>query len=335
MCIRDSPYTYNIREIDDSFSLQVGSKMSRLAEIKNILKIPVPDGFCLSVRLFEELMNMGHLQERKNKIFYGVNFDSMSEVQRASRETQEMFVSNDIPEGLEEKILKAFDEAFQDEPETMVAVRSSAIGEDSAEYSFAGLHRSVMNVSRQNLVDACIEVMISKYSPQSLVYRYMSGLRDEDMPMSVGCIKMIDAFSAGVLFTSDPYKKKEGIIIQAVRGLGSTVVEGDSEPQEFIVSHSVEATVISFKSGRQEYKSTIRHGEGVVKEKINTEYVKDPCLTHEQITELVRYALRIEAHFGSPQDIEWAVDKNGNVIILQARPLITRVQEFTISDIDE
>ena len=88
--------------------------------------------------------------------------------------------------------------------EVLISVRSSAVGEDDLHYSFAGLHYTALNVSKANLIDACFEVLISKYLPQSLVYRYLTGLQDIDMPMSIGCLQMIDSEVSGVLFTKDP-----------------------------------------------------------------------------------------------------------------------------------
>ena len=164
-----------------------------------------------------------------------------------------------------------------------MAVRSSAIGEDDPRYSFAGLHYTALNVSKTNLIDACFEVLISKYLPQSLVYRYITGLRDADMPMSIGCIKMIDSEISGVLFTKDPLNQKEGIIIQAVRGLGTKVVDGSVSPQEFIIEHNYNANLIEFKPGNQKYKTIARSEDGLNEEKISEDILQEPCLTKEQI----------------------------------------------------
>ncbi len=329
----DIPYSYNLNQINDSYQLQVGSKMSRLGEIKNVLKIPVPEGFCLTVRFFEDIMKTENLRARKNKIFYGVDFEDIDQISQASHETQELFVSFDLPEQIKSVMLNAFDDAFKVDRDTMVSVRSSAIGEDSADHSFAGMHETVLNVGYENLEDACLEVLISKYSPQALVYRYISGLRDEDMPMSVGCMQMVNAVTAGVLYTSDPYNEKEGIIIQAVKGLGTMVVSGETEPQEFVVSFSENPEILSFKKGRQKYVSTSRSGGGIVDKQINLTDMGQPCITLEQITTLVRYAIKIESHFNTFQDIEWAVDENGKVFILQARNLITKEIELSIENV--
>jgi pyruvate, water dikinase len=359
----DIPYYYNINEVTDEQYLEVGNKMSRLGELKNKLGLPVPEGFCLTVRFFEEIMLIEQtaienskienrniensieekeykpvsLRQRKDCIFYDLDFNDIKQVRNASMEAQELIISTQIPKFLEDIVLEAYDRTFGAGVDVKLAVRSSARGEDSKNYSFAGLHRSELNISRDNLIEAIVDVLISKYSHESVVYRYISGLRDEDMPMSVGCIQMIDSVAAGVLFTADPHGNlqtdvyaegileseitTERIIIQAVHGLGSLVVEGQVQPQEFIVEHSEDAHLIRYSPGNQNYKRYSKTTDGISKEKLNSDIIGKPCLNQEQITELVNYALKIEHHFNSPQDIEWAIDITGKVYILQARPL--------------
>ncbi|TAL67150.1 MAG: hypothetical protein EPN82_16400 [Bacteroidetes bacterium] len=319
--IDDIPYYYKLDEIDESLYLVVGSKMSRLGEIKKHLGIPVPDGFSLSVRFFEDVMLNNDLRGKKNKIFYYVDFDEFNQIERASRDTQEMIVNADLPDEVEQIVNEAYQNTFSGKNNLRLAVRSSAIGEDSANFSFAGLHKSLLNIKKENLLDSCIEVLVSKYSPESLVYRYLSGLRDEDMPMSVGIIEMIDAHSAGVLYTADPLHINEGIIIQGIWGLGDLVVQGKVVPQQFIVKHEKEADLLKFTPGRQDIQNVSEIDGSIHKSKLTEEMLSTPCLTSYQIKELVDYAMRIEEHFDTPQDIEWAVDKNGKVYILQARPL--------------
>lgn len=325
------PYYYNLKDINKNHLLEVGSKMSRLGEIKNVLNLPVPDGFCLSIRLFEDIMINENLREKKNNIFNNVDFEDFYQVEKASRETQELFISIPLPDHIEKTILEAFDTTFGKNSSKKVAVRSSAIGEDSENYSFAGLHRSILNVSRDNLLDACYEVLISKYSPQSLIYRYISGLRDEDMPMSLGCIEMINPYCAGVLFTYDIINDKDNIVINAVKGLGTLIVEGRVKPEEYIVS-SDNHEIISFDYGKQEQMNIVKESDGVLIKKINNNQNHSPILTQAMLRSLIDYALIIKNHFGAPQDIEWAIDNNGKVYILQARTLLNKKSKINIQE---
>lgn len=316
------PYSYKIDEITVEKSREVGAKMSRLCEVHNKLGIPIPDGFSLTSRCFDEFLETGGLYKKIDEALGSIDFNDINQVQQVSRVIQALVVSSPIPEAVEQAILREYDDLSKKYGgNVFVSVRSSAIGEDDLEHSFAGLHYTALNVSRANLIDACVEVLISKYLPQSLVYRFITGLRDVDMPMSIGCLRMIDTEVSGVLFTKDPLNVKDGIIIHAVRGLGTKVVDGSVDPQEFIVNRTGNHEVMAFRPGNQDYKASPRQTDGLLEEKIPEDLASVPCLNVDQIKILSEYALKIEQHFGTPQDIEWGVDKNGQVYILQCRPL--------------
>ncbi|MCL4538272.1 MAG: PEP-utilizing enzyme [Bacteroidetes bacterium] len=317
----DAPYSYKVNEINFNHTREVGGKMSRLCEVHNRLNIPIPDGFCLTARCFEDFFSQEELYSKIDEAISSIDFNDNAQVQQASRVIQALIVSSPIPQRIEKTILDEFDSLAERHGQTLVAVRSSAIGEDDLHFSFAGLHYTALNVSRANLVDACFEVLISKYLPQSLVYRYMTGLRDVDMPMSIGCLQMLDSEVSGVLFTKDPLRNKDEIIIQAVRGLGTKVVDGSVEAQEYIVERSESCRILSFKPGNQDYRAATRPTDGLYEEKIPENVKREPCLNENQIRQIVGYAIRIEQYYGSPQDIEWAIDEDGKVYILQCRPL--------------
>ena len=220
------PYSYRVDEITMHHIREVGGKMSRLCEIHNKLLIPVPDGFAITTRFFEDFLAQGDLYTQIDQAISSIDFNDNAQVQQISQVIQAMIISNPIPAFIEKLILNNYEYLSGKHGEILISVRSSAIGEDDLHHSFAGLHYSALNVSKANIIDACFEVLISKYLPRSLVYRFLTGLRDVDMPMSIGCMQMIDAEVSGVLFTQDPLGSKAGIIIHAVRGLGTKVVDG-------------------------------------------------------------------------------------------------------------
>ena len=317
----DLPYFYRVDEITFNHTREVGAKMSRLCEVHNRLSVPIPDGFCLTSRCFDDFFSQGDLYPTIEEAISSIDFNDNSQVQQASRVIQALIISSPIPQIIEKTILDEYDNLARRLGDVLVSVRSSAVGEDDLHFSFAGLHYTALNVSRANLVDACFEVLISKYLPQSLVYRYMTGLRDADMPMSIGCLQMIDSEVSGVLFTRDPLRNRDEIIIQAVRGLGTKVVDGSVEAQEYIVERSDSLKVLSFKPGNQEFRAAPRSTDGLYDEKVPDGLKRNPCLDHDQIRTIAEYALKIEQYYESPQDIEWAIDKKGEVYILQCRPL--------------
>ncbi len=318
----DVRYAYHVEEIRTNRSREIGGKMSRLCEVHNNLGIPVPDGFCLTSKCFDDFFSQAELYPKIENVVSSIDFNDNEQIQQASHVIQALIVSSTIPEAIEKVILQSYDQFASGHGEKLVAVRSSAIGEDDPHYSFAGLHYTALNVSRANLVDACFEVLISKYLPQSLVYRYITGLRDVDMPMSIGCQEMIESEVSGVLFTNDPLGgNKDAIIIQAVRGLGTKVVDGSVEAQQYVVDRADNHRVIEFEPGNQDFRAVPRATDGLYDEEIPMSLRRTPCLGDRDIEAIMQYALEIEEYFGSPQDIEWAIDKNKKVYILQCRPL--------------
>ena len=314
------PYSYRVDEITIEHTREVGGKMSRLCEVHNKLLIPIPDGFCITSRFFKDFLSQGDLFLQIEKAISSIDFNDNANVQQVSQVIQALIISSPIPQLIEKIILNNYEYLSSKYGDILVSVRSSAVGEDDLHYSFAGLHYTALNVSKANLIDACFEVLISKYLPQSLVYRYLTGLRDVDMPMSIGCLQMIDPEVSGVLFTKDPLGSSNRIIIHAVRGLGTKVVDGSVAPQEFIIDPDT-CKIIKFKPGNQSYKTIPRETDGLHEEKIPVDIIYQSCLTEQQVKVITEYALRIENYFHAPQDIEWTIDKSGEVYILQCRPL--------------
>ncbi len=313
-------YSYRMDEITIERTREVGGKMSRLCEIHNKLLIPIPDGFCITSRFFEEFLAQGDLYQQIDEAISSIDFNNNEQVQQVSQVIQALIIASPIPHLIEKIILNNYEYLSSKHGDILISVRSSAVGEDDLHHSFAGLHYTALNVSKANLIDACFEVLISKYLPQSIVYRYLTGLRDIDMPMSIGCMQMIDSEVSGVLFTKDPLGNRKGIIIHAVRGLGTKVVDGSVTPQEFIVDQDT-LKITSSKTGNQNYKTVPRKADGLKEEKIPDSLINKPCLTEDQIKTITEYAIRIENFYSTPQDIEWTIDKSGEVFILQCRPL--------------
>jgi pyruvate,water dikinase len=325
------PYYIDIDEISENDTYYVGSKMSRLGVIRNQLQIPVPNGFSLTIRLFEEMMSVYGLRKKFDELFKYIDYSEITEVQRVCREAQELLIASPLPDELQIAIQSAYQKSFP-EANPKVSVRSSAIGEDGNNHSFAGLHYTALNISYPSLLDACMEVLISKYTPQSVVYRYMTGLRDEDMPMSIAVISMVKSTISGVIYTANHVNKKDEIIIQVVKGLGTTLVSGKIKPQEYVLDKS--GKIISFNPGNLIFEECALEFEGTKINKFESP-VKEPLLNDIQLGRLVDYALKIENHFSVPQDIEWAIDPNGQIYILQARPLKTCEEKHISQNINQ
>ena len=204
-----------------------------------------------------------------------------------------------------------------------VSLRSSAVGEDVKGASFAGQYRSILNVSGEFLTVSYKEVVAGKYSVPAMLYRLNMGFLDEEIPMAVGCVPMVPAVAAGVIYSADPGAAfHDAIVINAVFGLGKAVVEGSVSPDLYVLDRKDPRILIRKEIKRKEHKIVSHAREGVLVEEVDEEKKEAPALTDQQAGELAGIAMRLEKHFAAPQDIEWALDPEGTPWVLQTRPLV-------------
>jgi pyruvate, water dikinase len=240
-----------------------------------------------------------------------------------------------LPMALEDAILSAYQELIKKVGEGVhVSMRSSALGEDAQEASFAGQYRSVLNVSPEYLILSYKEILASKYSVPAITYRLNKGFLDEEIIMCVGCMAMVQAQSAGVMYSTDPGGlHSQEIIINAVLGLGKSVVDGSLIPDLFMVNVKNLNPPYKKEIQKKTKKIVCHPEEGVCLELMVESERQIPALTDAQVRPLAEIALRLENHFGCPQDIEWAIDADGSIQILQSRPLLI-LQQDTPGKID-
>jgi len=251
-----------------------------------------------------------------------------------AEDIQDLFAAASVPPDLADALRAACDAAFGpadaggrnaegvgDNPR--LAVRSSALSEDS-HVSFAGQYLSVLNVGRDGVVDAWKRVVASLFMPQAIVYRLHQGITLDASAMAVACMEMVDSVAAGVLLTRHPVDLlSDSLVINAAWGLGAAVVDGEMEPDTWLFSREDAPRPMARHIVCKPHRLT-PGDDGRLREEDVPEAQRDaPCLTDAQAAELARIGMRVEAHYGVPQDVEWALDTNGLLLLLQARPLTT------------
>lgn len=232
-------------------------------------------------------------------------------------EAYRLYSNQEIPTDVKEEILKAYDSLGAER----VAVRSSAIAEDSSTASWAGQLESYLNVSRNNLIENIKKCWNSIKSKQALAYSAEQNLPEDKLAVAVVVQKMVDSEAAGVIFTVNPINKNnEEIMIDAGFGLGELLVQGMITPDEFTVDKNtleIKSKSISTQDNMMMYQ------DGETKEvQVPEDKKSQPSLNDEQVKQLAVLAIKIEEHYKSPQDIEWGLEK-GNLYILQSRPITT------------
>jgi pyruvate,water dikinase len=198
-----------------------------------------------------------------------------------------------------------------------VAVRSSALGEDSAEATFAGQQDTYLWVRGVDAICAAVQkCWASLYSVEAVTYRERFGVKSPAMGVTVQL--MVDAAVSGVMFTCNPVSGDRSMVaVNASWGLGLAVVGGEVTPDDYLVSKITGEVVRQTISDKAiEY---IPGDDGPRRVDVAAERRDQPCLT--DLDQLVALGRRIESHFGAPQDIEWAIDRDGALFALQSRPV--------------
>jgi pyruvate, water dikinase len=315
-------------EINKEMVDWVGGKNANLGEIHSQLHLPIPEGFAITTSAFAQFIAHQDLSEEINTKKMEIDPNSPETINQASQEIQQLILSAPVPASLEEAICSAYNQLVQrinpggsKDQSPKIAMRSSAIGEDS-ELSFAGQYRSVLNVSSDQLITTYKQIVASLYTPRAISYRLNKGIRDEDIAMGVACLQMIDSQASGVIYTHHPLNLLEDTIsITAVWGLGPYAVEGRITPDTYTLSKDRSLTLLISAISHKPVQ-LINAPEGGVKEiPVPPENQDRPCLSEELISTLAEYAMQLETHYKNSQDIEWALDQDGRILLLQSRPL--------------
>lgn len=316
------PFVIPLAEVDKTRADEAGNKMANLGEVRNQLGVCVPNGFVITSHGFREFIRFGDLQSEIDRLMLSSPAEQIDQLFALSAEIQQLIIRAPVPPELERAVLDAYAELEKrDKPGVKVSLRSSALGEDSAETSFAGQYRSELNVSAENIIQAYKEVAASKYSLQAITYRLNKGIRDEDVDMCVGCMSMVSAVAGGVIYSKNPLNVRDDrVFIHSVWGLPKSVVDGSVSADLFAMSR-VPPRITERHISEKRHKFVCYPDEGVCRMETVDEECSIASITDAIALELAETALRIEAHYSVAQDIEWALDENGRVFILQCRPL--------------
>ena len=226
-----------------------------------------------------------------------------------------------LPAELQSEILGAHAELCRERGDCPLAVRSSATTEDAEDTSFAGLQDTFLWVmGAQVTLKYVRSCWASLYSVPSIAYRRKHGMPEGGVAMAVVVQQMVDARTAGVMFTRSPLTGDRSVItIEATWGLGSAVVSGEVTPDRFVI-----AKITGEISVRDISDKHIQHvpaaGGGIEEVETPEDIRRAPCLSDAELAELKEIGRRVERHYGRPQDIEWAIDRAGKIFLLQSRP---------------
>jgi pyruvate,water dikinase len=320
--IPQTEYTMPYRLITDDFTEVVGAKNANLAEIKNLLGLKAPEGFAITTQAFKAFMEYNRLLEKMDALNAAWQKGDASKKQ-AAEEIRRLILEGTVPQPLQKEIYRSLDNLYQgvNPEEVLLALRSSATSEDT-EHTFAGQYLSLLNEPRENILQAYKSILASLYSDSVMEYRRQKELMDYQDSMAVACQLIVDAKVSGVLYTLDPRAPdRDVMLINATWGLGAPVVSGKVRADLYTMDREEPYPLKSLDIVRKPEKLVPQKGGGTDIRTVHQELQTKTCLTDEQMKQIAEAGLKIERYFKKPQDIEWAIDHEDNLVILQARSL--------------
>ena len=297
-----------------------GGKAANLGELTQA-GFPVPPGFCVTTAAYALVAKEAGLEPLLAELA-AVRADDAMQLAHVASAVRARLLATSMPARVAEAIGKAYRDLVQEAP-VPLAVRSSATTEDLPNASFAGQQETYLNIiGLEALLDAVRRCWVSLWTDRAVSYRASLGIDPRVVRLAVAVELLVDATVAGVLFTADPLTgRRRQAVIDASPGLGEAVVSGAVNPDHFVV----QTTTGQITQRRlREKLLAVRATAGGGTEPVElAEGLTEACLTDEQIRELAALGAQVEAHYGAPQDIEWAIDASGKLWLVQSRPITT------------
>ena len=305
-------------EIDKSALAVAGGKAANLGELV-MAGFPVPAGFCVTTAAYDLVAANAGLEPTLAALA-GTQPEDTVRLAELATEARSHLSDASVPEILGRAIAEAYGELGDGEP---VAVRSSATAEDLPQASFAGQQDTYLNViGVESLLDAVRNCWASLWTDRAVSYRATNGIDPHGVRLAVVVQRMVDASVAGVLFTANPVTgKRRQAVIDASPGLGEAVVSGMVNPDHFVANPAT-GEIVERRLGDK--RVAVMAGSGSGTERVELASGEDrTSLSDDQVLALAKLGARVEEHYGTPQDTEWAIDDNGGLWLLQARPITT------------
>ncbi len=325
----------------DSLGL-AGGKGTNLGIMYN-LGMPVPNGFAVSAQTYREFLHEDGLKEEIAFQLKNLDVQDTKKLQEASKRIQDLIKSKTIPEEIQDAIIESYELLGTDKnsahnllnaKDTFVAVRSSATAEDLPEASFAGQQATFLNVKGKDAVlKAVQDCWASLFTARAIFYREKNNFDHMNVFISAIVQKMVNSERSGVMFTINPSTNNDKeLVVEAVCGLGETIVGGQVTPDLYIVDKKKHEVVKAEVKEQEWGLFRDENGKNVQKDIPKNER-KQRILNDKEVLELARLGKKLEEHYKKPQDVEWAIEKD-EFYIVQTRAVTTFKKEEESNDID-
>jgi pyruvate, water dikinase len=314
----------------------VGGKGANLGEMFNA-NFPVPQAFVITTEAFFHFLKETKIENKINEIMRTIDVDKTTQLTEKTKEIREMIIEAEMPKKLQDEILESYDSFNVDLDEmkgspgalailkssrepVFVSVRSSATAEDLGDASFAGQQDTFINIKgNRELLEKVKQCFASIFTARSFYYRKKKGFENL-VGIAAVVQQMINSDKSGVMFSQNPIKNNEEILIESVFGQGEGIVSGKIKPDQHIISRNLE---IKDEKISEKKVAIIRTSGGQTKTvQLTPEKSSERVLRTHEIKQLADYAIKLEEHYKKPQDIEFAIEGE-EIYILQTRPITT------------
>ncbi|MGC8940472.1 MAG: phosphoenolpyruvate synthase [Candidatus Nanoarchaeia archaeon] len=323
---------------------EAGGKGANLAEMWNA-GFPVPPGFVVCANAYKEFLRLRKLDKKIEQMLANLDIEDTDKLQKVASEIQALIMSCSMPIEMQDEIKEFYEyvdtaQELKDvksaqallsvtprEP-PYVAVRSSATAEDLPTASFAGQQATFLNVcGKEAVVHAVQACWASLFTPRAIYYRVKNNFPHMKVAIAVVVQKQINSDASGVMFSINPATNNPNqIVIEAAWGLGEAVVSGEVNPNTYILDKKNGTLIEQDIPGQEHFITRDPYTGQTIKKPLPKEKQKARVLTDEQIQRLWKLALDVEAHYGFPQDMEWAIEQ-GRLFLVQTRPVTTFKKE--------
>lgn len=320
-------WIYWLEEVGKEDNDLVGKKCANLGEIAKA-GLPIPKGFCLSVDAYKMFMELTGASKEIGRILeiHKPAADDVEGIRSLSKAMREAVEASPVPSEMADTILSYYWKLCDQACTLDLAVSTRSAGT----VSHPGQYETYLNVKgKDDLLDKVRKVWASTFNERSLAFRIAKGMPLGNEPIGVAILEMVKARSAGIAFSADPNTGDTSkMIIEANWGLGESVVSGELMPDRWVLDK--EGLEISERTLGKKQKAAVCLECGIEFAALSPEKASSFCLSDNEVKEIANLANRLEAHFGMPQDIEWAVVEDEpfpTIVLLQTRPVVIAKQK--------
>jgi pyruvate,water dikinase len=316
-----APLVIDFEALNATMGDVVGGKNANLGEVKNRVGLPVPGGFAISTHAYKVFLDHNHLAARIMAVLESRRLEDLDSLDRVSAELNQMILVAQAPPELEAAIMEAYDQLVAREPgQPMVAMRSSVVSADLT-LTFAGQYTSYLNLPPEILVKRYKDIVASLFTSRALFYYKNKGFKEEEMAMGVVVMPMIQARVSGVLFTRRPEGTGPEAKIIAGWGPGHDGLAAAPSTDHYLLAYEPWGQILDQVILPKPLMPVCRPDCGLEEVPVHPDYVNTPCLKDSQLRQLLEVAQKLEEYWQHPQRVDWALDYQNRLWILNCQPL--------------